>query len=219
MTDDEIRRRLTDFEDGWIERKSQGVNNHDIRKTLVAFANALSQGEQAILFIGISDDGTILGVDDPSKIQGRVNENAQKCYPRVTYTIRALTEQGKRIIAVIIEPSPNKPHFTGAAFMRVGNQSVEATESHLDEMIAARSSRAWPLVQAKQKGEKVTIITCPFGLQDYTVRSVPIPNYEIVSVTSQIARFRSATGDEQTADLNHVRFSHSADGQLMIEIE
>jgi len=62
MTDEELKRRLSDFEDGWTERKEQGVSTDDVRKTLVAFANSVPDGEEAVLFIGISDKGKITGV-------------------------------------------------------------------------------------------------------------------------------------------------------------
>ena len=46
MTDEEIKRRLLNREDGWTERKPQSVGGDDVRKALVAFANSLPDGEE-----------------------------------------------------------------------------------------------------------------------------------------------------------------------------
>lgn len=58
MTDEELKRRLSDLEDGWTERKLQSVGGDDVRKALVAFANSLPDGEEALLSIGVANDGT-----------------------------------------------------------------------------------------------------------------------------------------------------------------
>ena len=51
MTDEEIKRRLLDLEDGWTEGKPPNVDRGDVREALVAFANFVPEGEEAILFI------------------------------------------------------------------------------------------------------------------------------------------------------------------------
>jgi predicted HTH transcriptional regulator len=48
--------RLKSEEDNFVERKPDGVKRGEIRETIVAFANSLSEGQTGVLFIGVRDD-------------------------------------------------------------------------------------------------------------------------------------------------------------------
>ena len=160
MNDAAIRARLYDKEDGWTERKSKGVSTEEIRKTITAFANSLPEGHQGILFIGISDrTGEVEGVDDTDALQKNIRRAAEKVYPsiRTGHTSRVLDENGKSVVAVIVEASENRPHFAGPSYVRVGSESVEASESQFEELIATRTSIARRILDAKRKDETVLV--------------------------------------------------------------
>jgi hypothetical protein len=133
-----LRQRLRNREDGFTERKPEGVSTEDIRKALVAFANSIPEGEQAILFIGVSDDGTPLGVNNTDKLQKEVRRIAEgKCYPPIkAHTCKVFEESGKSIVAVIVSASVSRPHFAGTAYVRVGSESVKAPEPIYEQMLA-----------------------------------------------------------------------------------
>jgi schlafen family protein len=133
-----LRKRLKNREDGFVECKPEGVSTEDIRKTLVAFANSIPEGEQAILFIGVADDGTLLGVNDTDKLQKGVRRVAEeKCYPPIkAHTCKVFEESGKSIVAVIVSASASRPHFAGTAYVRIGSESVKAPEQIFEQMLA-----------------------------------------------------------------------------------
>src|SRR5437016_4997291 len=123
MTDEELRRRLYDLEDGWTERKEKGVSTEDFRKALVAFANSVPEGGEAILFVGIANDGNIIGVDNAEKFQRSVIKRAAEgCYPPIRYTARVVDVNGNHVVAVLVQSSHNRPHFAGPAFVRIGSE-------------------------------------------------------------------------------------------------
>jgi predicted HTH transcriptional regulator len=160
MNDAAIRARLYDKEDGWTERKSKGVSTEEIRKTIIAFANSLPEGHQGILFIGISDrTGETEGVDDTDALQKNIRRAAEKAYPPIGigHTSRVLEENGKSVVAVIVEASQNRPHVAGPSYMRVGSESVEASASQFEELIATRTSIARKILDAKRKDETVLV--------------------------------------------------------------
>jgi predicted HTH transcriptional regulator len=161
MNDAAIRARLYDKEDGWTERKSKGVSTEEIRKTIIAFANSLPEGQQGILFIGISDrTGEVEGVDDTDALQKNIRRAAEeKTYPpiRIGHNSRVLDENGKSVVAVIVDASQNRPHFAGPAYVRVGSESVEASNSQFQELIATRTSIARKILDAKRKDETVLV--------------------------------------------------------------
>lgn len=147
--------RLKDKEDGLTERKPDGVNSADIRRTLVALANSVSDNQKGVLFIGVSDAGKVSGVANPDSFQKKVRALSEKeCYPPIQCQIYVLDTEGKSVVAVVVEASPNRPHFSGPAYVRRGSESVVASEDVYNDLIASRNTKAGAILRAK--GKQVT---------------------------------------------------------------
>ncbi|MGF6408389.1 AlbA family DNA-binding domain-containing protein [Paraburkholderia sp. MM5482-R1] len=149
MTDDELRQRLADHEDQLVERKSEGVKRDELRQTLSAFANALLPANVGVLFIGVADkDGAITGVANSDGVQQRVREAAEGCFPPIrNYEAHALTIDEKTVVAIVINPSDERPHFTGAAYVRVGSESVNASAAQYEMLIAGRNTKTGAILR------------------------------------------------------------------------
>jgi ATP-dependent DNA helicase RecG len=83
----------------------------DIKKTVVAFAN--SKG--GTIYIGISDDGEIIGVDDLDQtLQNALNSIRDSIKPDVSiYTSsRVKNIEGKNVIEINIQRGINRPYYT-----------------------------------------------------------------------------------------------------------
>ena len=147
--------RMRDKEDSLTERKPDGVNSADIRRTLVAFANSVSENQRGVLFIGMSDEGEVRGVTNPDSLQKKVRELSEKeCYPPIKCQIYVLDAEGGSVLAIVIEKSPERPHFSGPAYIRRGSQSVVASEEVYKDLIASRNTKAGAILRAK--GKQVT---------------------------------------------------------------
>lgn len=145
-------------EDNFVERKPQSVKGHELRQTLVAFSNSLPETETAVLFIGVDDKtGALLGVDDPEKVQRRVGESGDECYPAIRPAMSVLDLDGKRVVAVEISYSKDKPHFAGPAYIRSGSRSVKASDNLYRDLLTSHCSPAGELL--KCKGKYVTVRT------------------------------------------------------------
>jgi hypothetical protein len=216
MTDDEIFQRLFDHEDNWTERK-QAHQTDEIRKTLVAFANSLPENEKAILFVGVSEKFAVVGIgDNPSKTQMSIRKSAEEwCYPPIKHQIRSLKHEGHNFLAVIIETSHEKPHFAGPAFVRKGSESTNASGPEFQEMIASRSSQAWPLIEARRRKERVTVIHYPLGRSsEYQHMSNVLTNCEIEEVTPHWVRFQSISGPIP-APISAITVARGVDGLIV----
>jgi len=152
MTEEELLRRLHDAEDGFVERKSS-FNTGEVRDTIVAFANSARDQRPGILFIGVRPDGTIQGVADPDKLARDAVERIcnDRCFPPVHYNTVSFPRDGLQVLAIIVPLSPQKPHFSGHAFVREGSRTKKASAAALDEMIAARNTKAGELLRMKGK--------------------------------------------------------------------
>ena len=162
MNPPSLSTRLTDLEDGLTERKQGLQSNDEIRKAVVSFANSVPEGRTAVLFIGVANDGTVTGIaaDQTDKIQKRVRRICEEdCFPAIAiHLASALTIEGKHVLAFEFAPSQNRPHFAGHAYIRVGSESVKASPSKLDELIASKNTKAGRLLAAKDKYEHITVV-------------------------------------------------------------
>jgi len=148
--------RLKSFEDGFTERKVEGVKSDDICKTMVAFANSIPEGRTGILFIGVTDKGQIKGVSEPDSLQKTIRRIAEnESYPAIRYSSEILDIEGKKILAVVVPHSKFRPHFSGPAYVRVGSESVKASEKIFEELIASRNSKSGKILS--YKGKIVTV--------------------------------------------------------------
>jgi len=152
--------RMRQVEDGFTERKESAAR-HDVMKVLVGFANSVPPGRDAVLYIGVRDDGQVVGVGDPDKVQRDVRQWADECYPPVTVQSEALTvADGRTVVAVVVPSSSARPHFAGQAYKRVGSSTVKASPELFEEMIAARHSKAGAILRHRDghPTEPVTVV-------------------------------------------------------------
>lgn len=153
-----LQLRLKNVEDRFTERKAPGVSTEDICKTLVAFANSLSENEEGLLFIGIADNGDFIGVPDTDNKQKDIRRCAEdKCYPSIPIQCEVIEELGVKILAVTIYPSSNRPHFAGPAYIRKGSESIKASKEMFEELITSRNDKARRLLREKEQGREIVL--------------------------------------------------------------
>jgi predicted HTH transcriptional regulator len=120
--------RVTDLEDQFTERKLEGAGGSEFKKTIVAFANSLPANRTGVLFVGITDAGKMVGVENSDSLQRNIRRLAEnECYPAIYVDMMALNVGGRIVVAVSVSPSTLKPHFAGAAYIRRGSESIAAT--------------------------------------------------------------------------------------------
>jgi hypothetical protein len=160
----ELEKRMLNHEDNLIERKPESVNRSDIRKALCAFSNSLIQNQTALLVIGISDQGKPIGVNNTDKVQKSIHEAAQKCYPPIiNIKIHVVDLENKKIIVTEISKSDNTPHFTGQAYIRVGSQSIPASDAQFKTLIDKRITKCGWLNERIEKVVSVHLIGRQLG--------------------------------------------------------
>lgn len=122
-----------------LEFKSEIAS--DICKEIVAFANTRG-GE---IWIGVADDGAVVGVSDPDETMLRINNMVRDSIkPDVTmfvrYEVRAL--DGKQIVAVTVQKGTDRPYYLaakglkpGGVYVRNGTSTDPSTDTAIRRMI------------------------------------------------------------------------------------
>jgi len=172
MTLEEVQRYVGSGEGQHIEFKLRAPLPSRLAKEVIAFAN--SGGGK--VFIGVDDDGSIVGVKDSAEEEFSLREAMSRyCRPRIQwYSKRVPVTKKRDVIVVSVPSSVRKPHFIvsdenrrkGPAYVRIQDMSIEATPEsiklmqaeHLDEGVHFEfSEKELLLMRYLEQYSKVTV--------------------------------------------------------------
>ena len=112
-----------------------------IKKVIVAFANS----EGGTIYIGVSDDGEVVGIEDSDKsglqVSNMVHDNIKPDLSMfVSY--RTLNFDGKEVLSIDVERGTNRPYYLAnkglrpeGVYIRHGFSSIPASDSTIRNMI------------------------------------------------------------------------------------
>ena len=113
----------------------------EIKKEIIAFAN--SNGGR--LYIGVRDDGEVIGLDDPDRVSLQISNMVRDAIkPDVTMFLHyeTIEEAGKKIVVVDIQRGTDRPYYLAkkgmrpeGVYVRQGYSSVPATDTAIRRMI------------------------------------------------------------------------------------
>lgn len=113
----------------------------DIKKEIIAFANC-NGGK---LYIGVQDDGIVVGLDDPDGTALQISNMVRDAIkPDITMFLHyeTLEENGKKIVVVDIQRGTDRPYYIAkkgmrpeGVYVRQGYSAVPATDAAIRQMI------------------------------------------------------------------------------------
>lgn len=113
----------------------------DIKKEILAFANS----EGGSVYIGVRDDGFVLGLEDPEESALRVNNMVRDAIrPDLTMFVRCETREieNARVLVIKVQQGTKRPYYLAkkglrpeGVYVRQGSSSVPATDSAIRQMI------------------------------------------------------------------------------------
>ncbi|MDE0119335.1 MAG: ATP-binding protein, partial [Bdellovibrionales bacterium] len=97
-----------------------------LAKEIVAFAN--SSGGQ--IYIGITDENKIEGVDITNELKSQIEDIARKCDPKIPISLQVI--QKEKILIVEVKESKDRPHRCSSGFyIRSGASSQKLTRDEI----------------------------------------------------------------------------------------
>lgn len=126
----------------------------DIKKTVIAFANT----DGGKIFVGVADDGNILGVSQPDMVTLQVNNAIRDAIrPDVTLFTETLVEQldEKPVVVILVQRGTARPYYLSgkgirpeSVFVRQGPSTVPATETAILNMIKETSGDSFEVARS-----------------------------------------------------------------------
>jgi ATP-dependent DNA helicase RecG len=139
MTVAELRERIERWENLHTDFKARFDSDRELAKDLVCFAN--TDGGQ--LIFGVAKDKVIVGIDDPDRLCGKVDDVAfQHCEPPITVVQEVLTFDGKQVVVVSIPKGDQRPYRTnyGSYYVRTTSGCRQASRQELLRLFQATES-------------------------------------------------------------------------------
>lgn len=126
----------------------------EIKKTVIAFANT----NGGIIYIGIDDNGDIVGIDNVDDTILRVTNTMRDAIkPDITMFMDYICEKinNKDVIKIIVQTGTSKPYYLAkkgirpeGVFVRQGASSVPATETAILKMIKETSGECFEIARS-----------------------------------------------------------------------
>lgn len=130
---------MTFMESETIELKSSVVA--DLCKEVIAFANT----KGGTLYIGVEDNGTVIGVDSADRVTLQINNMVRDSIkPDITMFVHYETQviEDKQIIAVTVQEGTDRPYYLGSkglkpsgVYVRNGTSTDPASDTAIRKMI------------------------------------------------------------------------------------
>lgn len=121
----------------------------EIKKEIVAFLNS----DGGTLIIGVDDNGTVIGVENPKDIIERISlmiHEAIKPDASLICSAGEYKEDGKTIVKVAIGRGVKKPYYIyekglkpSGVYLRINNTSQQASEYAIKQMIIASEDKSF----------------------------------------------------------------------------
>ena len=119
----------------------KAIVQDSIKKEIIAFANC----DGGTVYIGVADDGTVLGVENADECALQVSNMLRDAVkPDITMFVHyeTLDYEGKAVVSINIQRGTNRPYYLAkkglrpeGIFVRQGYSSVPATDTVIRQMI------------------------------------------------------------------------------------
>jgi ATP-dependent DNA helicase RecG len=130
-----IQSLIESGESSHVEFKSSAFHNESLAKEIVAFANM--RGGQ--ILVGVEDDGTPSGLDEPSKMIERIIHICRNnIIPPLIPDLAAVRHGYRHILIVTVEQGKAKPYKVKSSnryYIRAGTSAIEPTQEELVRLL------------------------------------------------------------------------------------
>lgn len=194
-----------------VELKSEVVG--DICKEVIAFANT----KGGTLYIGIEDDGRIVGVENADRVTLQINNMVRDSIkPDVTMFVRYETQEidGKQIIAVTIQKGTDRPYYLGSkglkpsgVYVRNGTSTDPATDTAIRKMIKETDGDCFEDMRSLEQNLTFHAAAEQFARRDLPFNTAKMQTLGMVSADGIYTNVAMLLSDQCSSTIKAATFS------------
>ena len=143
MNQKDFNKIMAQGESDHVEFKAGGTKPEFIARTVCAFLNR----NGGRVFLGVGEEGRIVGVADSDMILRRINNQLPKLIsPLALWTVEKMRVGVRDVVIIEVPEGLDKPYVTGGAiYLRRGGRIVPATRDELSSLIRQQldESQRW----------------------------------------------------------------------------
>ena len=139
-------------------------------KSVSAFANT----DGGSLFYGVSDDGEVVGIDNPQSDADFISETIKaRLDPIPEVLLLPMEHERKKLLEVRIKAGTYTPYYyyqdgTRTAYVRVGNESVECNSQQLLSLVLKGTHMTWDSLKTQVDASKQSFVILANTYQERT---------------------------------------------------
>lgn len=200
-------------ESEFVELKSVVVS--DICKEIIAFANT----KGGTLYIGVADNGTPIGVEDPDQVILQLNNKVRDSIkPDVTMFVRYETQMidEKQIIAVTVQKGTDRPYYLSSkglkpsgVFVRNGTSSDPATDTSIRKMIKETDGDSFEAMRSLEQSLTIETASAQFAKQKVSFDPAKMQTLGMISSDGIYSNVAMLLSDQCSHTIKAATFSGS----------
>lgn len=213
------------YEDECTEFKRElsfGDKSDTLEKEVVAFLNSAKGGD---IYIGVEDDGTIVGVKNPDKLQLAIIDRIKNnILPTTLGFFDVVTQEieGKPVIKVIVTRGLEKPYYLkkygmspAGAHIRVGTGTQQLTTEMIDRLYATRTRDSLRNIPSPRKKLSFQQLKIYYAEKGFTVNDSFLENLDLYTPNGELNYVAYLLADENGASIKVAKFAGTDKADLI----
>ncbi len=201
----------------------KAILNDKLEKEVVAFLNSKTGGD---LYIGVSDNGDILGVEKPDKTQLAISDRLKNnILPSCLGLFDVLSEEkeGKTIIHIIISSGAEKPYYIknkgmspAGCYMRVGSGIQQMTTELINKLFASRTRDSLRnIVSPRYTEHSFAQLKIYYEEQKFTINDEFLKNLDLYTSDNKLNYVGYLLADTNSVSIKVAKYSGTDKNDLI----
>lgn len=195
-----------------IEYKERLTDN--LEREIVAFLNNKEGGE---IYIGVSNNGGIVGVEDCDAVQLNIKDRIKdKIAPSALglYDIKCLSVDDKQIIKIIVASGSDKPYYIkskgmseNGCFMRIGSAVQAMPERMIEELYATRVRKSLARIVSPRQKLSFGQLEIYYRARGYTINDQFAYNLDLLTEDGKFNYVAFLCADENSVSIKFGKYA------------
>ncbi len=204
--------RFSHHEDETTEFKSQ--LSQSLEKEVISFLNSDKGGD---IYIGVADDGGILGVENPDKLQLTIIDRIKNnILPATLGFFDVVTKEieGKPIIHIIVTRGTEKPYYLkkkglspAGAFIRIGTSVQPLTQAMIDTLYASRTRDSLRNIPSPRRNLSFNQLKIYYDEKGFTVNDSFLENLDLYTPNGELNYAAYLLADKNSVSIKVAKYA------------